>query len=53
MWFSYSEYKYELEIWLKSNHSKYLDEVREILWMNSFAGNHHTMIIIVNYSNMI
>ena len=53
MWSSYSKYKHGLEIWLKSNHPKYLDEVGEISWTNSFAGNHHTMIIIVNYSNMI
>ena len=30
MWSSYSEYKHELEIWLKSNHPKYLDEVGKI-----------------------
>jgi hypothetical protein len=53
MWPSYNEYKHGLETWLRSNHPKYLDEVGETSWTNSFAGNHHTMVIIVNYPNMI
>jgi hypothetical protein len=53
MWSSFDNYKSELENWLNSNHLNYLKELGERKWTNSFVGNHHTMVIIINYVNMI
>jgi hypothetical protein len=46
---SFDDYKSELENWLNLNHPNYLKELGERKWANSLVGNHHTMVIIINY----
>jgi len=55
MWPTFEEFKRELEIWLKSRHPKYLNEIGDRGWMNNFVGKHHSkvLIIISNYNFLI
>lgn len=49
MWPTFEDYKKGLEDWLILHHPNYLTEMGEVPWTNSFTGNHHSMVIIVNY----
>ena len=53
MWPNFDEYKLGLEDWLNSNHPNYLEELGERKWANLFTGRHHSMVIIINYLNII
>lgn len=53
MWPTFDEFKDGLGNWLKTNHPLYISEIGEREWTNLFCGKHHSMVIVVNYRNLI
>jgi hypothetical protein len=48
LWPNFEQYKKALEKWLNDNHPDYLKEVGSREWTNSFTGNHHSAVNIVD-----
>ena len=53
MWPTFEELKNGLETWINKNHPGYISEIGEREWTNQFCGKHHSMVIVINYQNLI